>query len=81
MGFAYMIGGFIGAPILNRVAYLVGKRNGIIVAALIGMLGYGGSWYLYNPSHPWLQVSPPAVEYFSRYRTDALGSIGADVMT
>jgi GPH family glycoside/pentoside/hexuronide:cation symporter len=56
MGIAFMIGGFIGAPLLNRVAYIIGKRRAVIIAAIIGIIGYGGSWYLYTPLIPWLQT-------------------------
>jgi GPH family glycoside/pentoside/hexuronide:cation symporter len=56
MGLAYMFGGLIGAPILNRVAYYLGKRNALIVTAIIGMIAYAGSWYLYTPHIQWLQT-------------------------
>jgi GPH family glycoside/pentoside/hexuronide:cation symporter len=56
MGLAFMFGGLIGAPILNRVAYVAGKRNALIVTAGIGILAYAGSWYLYTPRIQWLQT-------------------------
>ena len=56
MGLAFMLGGLIGAPVLNRVAYFAGKRNALIVTALIGIIAYAGSWYLYNPHIPWMQT-------------------------
>lgn len=56
MGLSFMFGGLIGAPVLNRVAYFAGKRNALIVTAFIGILSYGGSWYLYNPNIQWLQT-------------------------
>jgi GPH family glycoside/pentoside/hexuronide:cation symporter len=56
MGLAFMIGGLIGAPILNRVAYFIGKRNALIVTACIGIIAYAGSWYLYTPHIQWLQT-------------------------
>ena len=52
MGLAFMFGGLIGAPILNRVAYYSGKRNALIITACIGIIAYAGSWYLYNPTYP-----------------------------
>ena len=55
MGLAFMFGGLIGAPVLNRVAYFVGKRNALIVTACIGIFAYASSWYLYNPHIQWLQ--------------------------
>jgi glycoside/pentoside/hexuronide:cation symporter, GPH family len=56
MGLAFMLGGLIGAPVLNRVAYLVGKRNALIVTAFIGIIAYASSWYLYNPHIQWMQT-------------------------
>ncbi len=56
MGLAFMFGGLIGAPMLNRVAYFAGKRNALIVTAFIGMAAYAGSWYLYTPKIQWLQT-------------------------
>ncbi|MGD0572680.1 MAG: MFS transporter [Sedimentisphaerales bacterium] len=56
MGMAFMFGGLIGAPILNRVAYFVGKRNALIVNAFIGIIAYASSWYLYNPHIQWMQT-------------------------
>ena len=52
MGLAFMFGGLIGAPILNRVAYFLGKRNAMIVTAFIGIAAYASSWYLYTPAYP-----------------------------
>ena len=81
MGLGYMIGGFFGAPALNRVAHFLGKRNGLIVAALIGILGYGGSWWLYNPLHPWLQPFASGTMAFAASGLWMLsGSLGADVI-
>jgi GPH family glycoside/pentoside/hexuronide:cation symporter len=56
MGLAFMFGGLIGAPVLNRVAYFAGKRNALIVTALIGIIAYASSWFLYNPHIQWLQT-------------------------
>jgi GPH family glycoside/pentoside/hexuronide:cation symporter len=56
MGLAFMLGGLVGAPFLNRVAYFLGKRNALIVTACIGIIAYGGSWYLYTPKIQWLQT-------------------------
>jgi len=56
MGLAFMFGGLIGAPILNRVAYYLGKRNALITTSCIGIIAYAGSWYLYTPHIQWLQT-------------------------
>jgi GPH family glycoside/pentoside/hexuronide:cation symporter len=81
MGIAFMIGGLIGAPLLNRVAYVIGKRNALIVAASIGIIGYGGSWYLYNPAIPWLQPIASGIMGLAAAGLWMLhSSIGADVI-
>jgi GPH family glycoside/pentoside/hexuronide:cation symporter len=81
MGVAYMLGGLIGAPTLNRVAYAIGKRNALIVAACIGIIGYGGSWYLYTPNIPWLQTIASGLMAFAAAGLWMLhSSIGADIM-
>jgi GPH family glycoside/pentoside/hexuronide:cation symporter len=56
MGLAFMFGGLIGAPVLNRVAYVLGKRSALIATAGIGITAYAGSWYLYTPQIQWLQT-------------------------
>ena len=56
MGLAFMFGGLIGAPTLNRVAYFAGKRNALIITAFIGIIAYASSWFLYNPAIQWLQT-------------------------
>jgi GPH family glycoside/pentoside/hexuronide:cation symporter len=56
MGLSFMFGGLVGAPVLNRVAHFAGKRNALIVTALIGILAYAGAWYLYTPQIQWLQT-------------------------
>ncbi|MBN2093253.1 MFS transporter [candidate division KSB1 bacterium] len=81
MGVAFMIGGFLGAPLLNRVAAIIEKRNAVIVAAAIGILGYGGSWFLYNPLIPWLQTIASGTMGMAAAGLWMLhGSIGADVI-
>jgi len=81
MGLAFMLGGFLGAPLLSRVAARIGKRNAVIVAAGIGMAGYGGSWYLYNPLLPWLQPIASGIMGLAAAGLWMLhGSIGADIM-
>lgn len=81
MGIVFMIGGFIGAPLLNRVAHLIEKRNAVIVAAIIGILGYGGSWFLYTPLIPWLQTIASGTMGLAAAGLWMLhSSIGADII-
>jgi GPH family glycoside/pentoside/hexuronide:cation symporter len=81
MGLSFMIGGLIGAPLLNRVAYVIGKRSALVVAASIGIIGYGGSWYLYTPDIPWLQTTAAGLMGLAAAGLWMLhSSIGADVI-
>ncbi|MEO0293148.1 MAG: MFS transporter [candidate division WOR-3 bacterium] len=81
MGVAFMIGGFLGAPILNRIAHKIGKRNAVVIAAIIGIIGYGGSWYLYTPLVPWLQTIASGTMGMAASALWMLhGSIGADII-
>jgi GPH family glycoside/pentoside/hexuronide:cation symporter len=81
VGLAFMTGGFFGAPLLNRVAAAIGKKNAVVVAASIGILGYGGSWLLYSPVIPWLQTIASGLMGMAAAGMWMLhGSIGADVV-
>ncbi|MBN2201106.1 MFS transporter [bacterium] len=81
MGIAFMAGGLIGAPILQQVAGRAGKKNAMISAACIGIAGYGGSWFLYNPAIPWLQtVASGLMGMASAGLWMVHSSIGADVI-
>ncbi len=81
MGLSFMLGGLLGGPILNRVAYLFDKQKAVIVAAWIGILGYGGSWFLYTPLIPWLQTTASGLMGLSSAGLWMLhSSIGADII-
>jgi GPH family glycoside/pentoside/hexuronide:cation symporter len=82
MGIAGMIGGFIGAPALNAVAHRIGKRRAVVVAALFGIVGFGGgSWFLYTPQIQWLQtIASGLMAFCSASLWMLAGSIGADVI-
>jgi GPH family glycoside/pentoside/hexuronide:cation symporter len=52
-----------------------------MVAAVIGILGYGGSWFLYTPAIPWLQTIASGTMGLAAAGLWMLhGSIGADVI-
>lgn len=81
MGIGYMVGGFLGAPLLSLVSHRIEKQKAVIVAALIGMISYGGSWFLYNPLIPWLQIIASASMGLTASGLWMLhGAIGADVV-
>ncbi len=81
MGIAFMTGGLIGAPILNRIASIVAKRSATIIACFIGMVAYGTSWFFYTPVIPWLQTISSGMMGLAASGLWMLhGSIGADII-
>ncbi|HEX9934398.1 MAG TPA: MFS transporter, partial [bacterium] len=57
------------------------KRNAVMAAAGIGIVGYGGSWFLYTPLIPWLQTIASATMGLASSGLWMLhSSIGADVI-
>lgn len=81
MGLCYMVGGLLGALLLNRIAFFVGKKKGLIVAACIGIVGYGGSWFMYTPKIIWLQAVASGLMALAAAGLWTMhGSIGADVI-
>jgi len=80
-GIAFMVGGLLGGPVLNRIAYWTEKRRAVVAAAAIGIFGYGGSWFLYTPLVPWLQTLAAGLMGMAAAGLWMLhGSIGADVI-
>jgi GPH family glycoside/pentoside/hexuronide:cation symporter len=81
MGAAWMIGGFIGPPVLAAICRRLGKQPSMLLALGIGFAAYGATWFLYTPSLPWLQVLSSGSMAFvaaSYYMLDQ--TIGADIM-
>ncbi len=56
MGVAFMVGGLIGVPLHAALSHRIGKREAAVVACVIGICGYSGSWFLYTPAIQWLQT-------------------------
>ena len=81
MGVAFMLGGVIGVPILATLAHHIGKRRAVVVACCIGILGYGGSWFLYTPKIIWLQTIASGLMGMAAASLWMLhSSIGADII-
>jgi len=80
MGVAFMVGGLIGVPLHKLVADRIGKREAAVVACIIGIIGYGGSWFLYTPAIKWLQTISSALMGMCAASLWMLHSaIGADI--
>jgi GPH family glycoside/pentoside/hexuronide:cation symporter len=81
MGIAFMLGGVIGVPVLSTIAHHIGKRRAVVVACCIGILGYGGSWFLYTPKIIWLQTVASGLMGMAAASLWMLhSSIGADII-
>jgi len=81
MGVAFMLGGIIGIPLLANLSHRIGKREAAVVACVIGMCGYGGSWFLYTPAIKWLQTISSGLMGMAAASLWMLhSSIGADII-
>jgi len=81
MGVAFMLGGVIGVPLLATLAHHIGKRKAVVVACCVGILGYGGSWFLYTPKIIWLQTVASGLMGAAAASLWMLhSSIGADII-
>jgi len=81
MGVAFMLGGLIGIPLLANLSHRIGKRQAAVVACVIGMCGYGGSWFLYTPAIQWLQTISSGLMGMAAASLWMLhSSIGADII-
>ena len=81
MGVAFMLGGIIGVPTLATLAHHIGKRKAVVAACCVGIMGYGGSWFLYNPNIIWLQTVASGLMGAAAASLWMLhSSIGADII-
>lgn len=80
-GLGYMILGFFGPPVFSIIAHKLTKKKAAIIACNVGILAYGGTWFLYNPMHPWMQVIASGSMAFAGASIWMIhGSIGADIV-
>ncbi|MDD4954323.1 MAG: MFS transporter [Candidatus Omnitrophica bacterium] len=81
MGLAFMLGGIIGVPLHANLSHRIGKREAAVVACVVGMIGYGGSWFLYTPAIQWLQTISSGLMGMAAASLWMLhSSIGADII-
>jgi len=81
MGLAFMMGGLIGVPLHAKLSHSIGKREAAVVACVIGICGYGGSWFLYTPAIQWLQTISSGLMGMAAASLWMLhSSIGADII-
>ena len=81
MGVAFMLGGILGVPLHAAISHKIGKRRTVVIACLIGICGYGGSWFLYTPAIQWLQTIASGLMGMAAASLWMLhSSIGADII-
>jgi len=81
MGLAFMLGGIIGVPLHATLSNRIGKREAAVIACIIGICGYGGSWFLYTPAIKWLQTISSGLMGMAAASLWMLhSSIGADII-
>src|SRR5690606_9601558 len=56
MGISGMLLGLAGIPIYVAIARRVGKRHAMMAVQISAIGVFIGTWWLYNPAVPWLQV-------------------------
>lgn len=81
MGIAYMAGGFLAAPAFAFLARRLGKQRAAAIAIASGIAAFGGTWWLYTPAVPWLQVlASGGIGFASGGFWMLLPAMGADIM-
>lgn len=81
MGVAGMVFGFAGIPVFAAAAHFLGKRHAVMYILGTAIAVFLGTWWLYNPSLPWLQIFATGLIAFTGagfWMMD--GSIRADVL-
>jgi GPH family glycoside/pentoside/hexuronide:cation symporter len=54
MGLGNMVLGALGLPVFSFISRRIGKRQALAGALGFSILMYIATWWLYNPSYPWL---------------------------
>lgn len=81
MGIAYMVGGFLAAPTFAWLAGRLGKHRAAMLAIGSGLGAFGGTWWLYTPAVPWLQVlASGGIGFSAGGFWMLMSAMGADIM-
>jgi GPH family glycoside/pentoside/hexuronide:cation symporter len=81
MGVGAMVGALLGVPLINVLSRRLGKRRALIVDVIFGIVIFLGTWWLYSPSLPWLQLfASGGIGLAGAALWVMHGSMGADVM-
>lgn len=81
MGIAGMILGLVGIPVYASLAHRRGKVRALMCVLVTAIAAFVATWWIYNPSLPWLQPLASAFIALTAAGFWMLeGSIGADVV-
>lgn len=81
MGLSGMALGLLGVPTFAYIARHVGKRRAMMAVQISAVGVFIASWWLYNPSTPWLQLFASGGIAFTQGGFWAIyGALGADVI-
>jgi GPH family glycoside/pentoside/hexuronide:cation symporter len=81
MGISYMVLGVLGVPAYGWLAHKFGKIRAMLAVLSMAVVVYLGTFWLYNPDFPALQLFAAGFISFINAGFNMLdGSIGADVM-
>lgn len=81
MGIAGMSLGFPGVLLFGYIARKAGKLATMLMVLITATFAFAGTWWFYDPNHPWLQLLAMGSFSFSAAAFwTLLGSINADVI-
>jgi len=81
MGLASMVLGLAGIPLWAWIAKHSGKRVAMLCVQAAAILVFVGTWWLYNPAIPWIQIFASGLIAFTQGGFWMLyGSMGPDVI-
>lgn len=58
-GTTFVVAAIIATPLMSGLARRIGKRDALRVALALSLAGALGSWWWFDPGHPWLAVVGP----------------------
>jgi len=81
MGISGMVLGLCGIPVYAAISRRLGKRGGVMAVLVSAIVVFIGTWFFYDPAHPWLQPLASGFIAFTGAGFWMLdGAIGADVI-
>ena len=60
-GMFYAVMGLLALPLAPWLGARLGKKNTLLAAEALTVIGYLSTWIMFTPSHPWLMLIPPLI--------------------